>query len=141
MASLLKATLLLFGLMGLMTTSVAAQSESCVQSRTIGNWENPFAGNRSDLTKLEVRAICNDQTVPHIQIKAYTACAPRDCTWGRSIAHRFDDTSFQVSYRTFFAKRTVTVSINGKRMDAQVFDDYHDRRKPDEMRKFVLWKK
>ncbi|WP_319533746.1 hypothetical protein [uncultured Cohaesibacter sp.] len=138
MKPLFMATLLAFGLL---TFSVSAQGSSCVETQTLGDWENPFAGHRYDLTKLEVKAICNDHTVPHLQVKAYTACAPRDCTWGRAIAHHVGSTNFEVRYNTFFAKRTVTVSINGKRMDARVYDDFHDPRKSDELRKFVLWRK
>lgn len=118
-----------------------AQAGECVSSITLGNWTNPFAGYRSDLTKLEVREICNDQTVPHLQVKAFTACAPRDCTWGRAIAKPIGDTGFQVGYNTFFARRTVTASLNGKRMEVTVFDDFHDPDKMDTSRKFVLWKK
>ncbi len=102
---------------------------------------NPFAGYKSDLTKLEIREICTAETVPHIQVKTYTACAPRDCTWGgRSIARVTSEDGLTVTYRTFYARRTVTVSINGRRMDAKVLDDYHDSRKPDGNRSFVFWK-
>ncbi|WP_320144486.1 hypothetical protein [uncultured Cohaesibacter sp.] len=118
-----------------------AQAGECVDTQTLGTWENPFAGHRYDLTKLEIKEICNTRTVPHIQVKAYTACAPRDCTWGRSIAHQSSSTSLTVSYNTFFARRTVTVSINGKRMDATVYDDFHDSRKSNTTRSFVLWRK
>ena len=118
----------------------AASAGECIQSRTLGTWTNPFAGYRSDLTKLEIREICNDQTVPHIQVKAFTACAPRDCTWGRAVASATGDTGLSVRFNTFFAKRTVRVSINGRRMDATVFDDFHDPRKKDDTRSFVLWK-
>ncbi|WP_316861936.1 hypothetical protein [uncultured Cohaesibacter sp.] len=121
--------------------SALAQAGECVTSQTLGVWENPFAGHREDLTKLEIKEICNAHTVPHIQVKAYTACAPRDCTWGRSIAHQSNDTSLEVGYNTFFARRTVTVSINGKRMDATVYDDFHDPRKANTKRSFVLWRK
>lgn len=112
----------------------------CVQSRTLGIWTNPFAGHRSDLTKLEIKEICGEETIPHIQVKAYTACAPRDCTWGRAIARSTSDTGLSVRFNTFFAKRTVRVSVNGRRMDATIFDDFHDPRKRDENRSFVLWK-
>ncbi len=118
-----------------------AHAGRCVDTQTLGTWENPFAGDRYDLTRLEIKAICNAHTVPHIQVKAYTACAPRDCTWGRSIAHQSSSTSLTVSYNTFFARRTVTVSINGKRMDAVVYDDFHDPKKPNTQRSFVLWRK
>lgn len=112
----------------------------CVESRTLGTWTNPFAGNRSDLTKLEIKEMCGEETIPHIQVKAYTACAPRDCTWGRAIAQSMSETGLSVRFNTFFAKRTVRVSVNGRRMDATVFDDFHDPRKRDESRSFVLWK-
>lgn len=117
-----------------------AQAGDCIQSQTLGTWTNPFAGNRSDLTKLEIREICTDDTVPHIQVKAYTACAPRDCTWGRAIARASGDSGLVVRFNTFFAKRTINASINGRRMDAVITDDYHDPRKPTETRNFVLWK-
>lgn len=132
-----RATLLLFALLAM---TITASAGDCIKSQTIGHWVNPFAGHRSDLTKLEIRAMCTDDTVPHIQVKAFTACAPRDCTWGRAIAQKQGDTGLTVPFRTFFARRTVTVSINGKRMDAKIFDDFHDPRKRDEFRSFVLWK-
>nr|WP_321455350.1 hypothetical protein [uncultured Cohaesibacter sp.] len=119
----------------------SAQAGHCVDSQTLGTWENPFAGPRSDLTKLEIKEVCNAHTVPHIQVKAYTSCAPRDCTWGRSIAHLNSSSSLTVGYNTFFARRTVTVTINGKRMDATVYDDFHDPKKPNTTRTFVLWRK
>lgn len=124
----------------LFNLSGTAMAAHCIRSQTLGTWTNPFAGNRSDLTKLEIKEICNSETVPHIQVKAYTACAPRDCTWGRSIAKQKGEMALEVSYNTFFAKRTVSVSINGKRMDAKVFDNFHDPKKRDETRSFVLWR-
>ncbi|WP_319412422.1 hypothetical protein [uncultured Cohaesibacter sp.] len=124
-----------------MFMSPAAFAGHCTDTQTLGTWENPFAGHRHDLTKLEIKEICNAHTVPHIQVKAYTACAPRDCTWGRAIAHQSSSSSLTVSFKTFFARRTVSVSINGKRMDATVFDDFHDSRKANTTRSFTLWRK
>lgn len=118
-----------------------AHAKSCIQSQVIGTWLNPFAGAKSDITKLEVWAVCESQSVPHIKVKAYTACAPRDCTWGRAIAKSYDEQSFEVMFRTFFAKRTISASINGRRMDVKVFDNFHDPRKMDATRSFVLWRK
>ncbi|SNZ19720.1 hypothetical protein SAMN06265368_2812 [Cohaesibacter gelatinilyticus] len=115
-------------------------SGECIQSQAIGTWLNPFAGNKSDITKLEIWEVCSNETVPHLKVKAYTACAPRDCTWGRSIAQKADEQYVEVLYRTFFAKRLVKGSINGKRMDVIVYDDFHDPRKSDQQRSFVLWK-
>lgn len=129
-----------FSLLALLVFSSPAMAGDCIKSQALGTWVNPFHGPRSDLTKLEIRAICTDDTVPHIQVKAYTSCAPRDCTWGRSIAKVTSASGLSVLYRTFFAKRTVTVSINGRRMDAKVFDDFHDPKKRDGHRSFVLWK-
>ncbi len=117
-----------------------AISGECIQSQAIGTWLNPFAGNKSDITKLEIWEVCSSETVPHLKVKAYTACAPRDCTWGRSIAQKADEQDIEVLYRTFFAKRLVKGSINGKRMDVVVYDDFHDPRKSDQQRSFVLWK-
>lgn len=128
----------LLALIGL--SPLTAHAGECVESRTLGTWTNPFAGNRSDLTKLEIKEMCGEETIPHIQVKAYTACAPRDCTWGRAIAQSMSETGLSVRFNTFFAKRTVRVSVNGRRMDATVFDDFHDPRKRDETRSFVLWK-
>ena len=125
------------GLMFMASDSFAGE---CTQTQTLGNWVNPFAGNRSDLTKLEIWETCTDDTVPHIVVKAYTACAPRDCTWGRAIAQQSGEQGLSVRFRTFFANRTVTVSINGRRMDAKVLDDFHDPRKRNEHRSFVLWR-
>ena len=130
----------LYFFLALLAFSHHSLAQDCIKSQTLGTWVNPFHGPRSDLTKLEIRAICTDDTVPHIQVKAYTACSPRDCTWGRSIAKVTSATGLSVLYRTFFAKRTVSVSINGRRMDAKVFDDFHDPRKRDGYRSFVLWK-
>lgn len=123
------------------TFTLGVKAGECIQSQTLGTWENPFAGNRSDLTKLEIREICSQDTVPHIQVKAYTACAPRDCTWGRAIARQMGEAGLTVTYRTFFARRTVTAVINGRRMDATVLDDFHDPKKANETRSFVLWRK
>ena len=131
----------IFLAMALLAMTGPSLAGNCIKSQTLGTWTNPFAGNRSDLTKLEIRAICTKDTVPHIQVKAYTACAPRDCTWGRSIAEKKGDFGLKVAFRTFFAMRTVTVSINGRRMEAKILDDYHDPRKANEHRSFVLWKK
>ena len=132
-----RAIYLLIALLVLTTSSLA---DSCIKSQTLGHWVNPFAGPKSDLTKLEIRAICTDDTVPHIQVKAFTACAPRDCTWGRSIAKRKGASELSVLFRTFFAKRTIAISVNGRRMDAKIYDDFHDPRKMDSHRSFVLWK-
>ncbi|MCV6545696.1 MAG: hypothetical protein OIF56_00175 [Cohaesibacter sp.] len=112
----------------------------CIQSQAIGTWLNPFAGSKSDITKLEIWEVCSKDTVPHLKVKAYTACAPRDCTWGRSIAKKAEEQAIEVLYRTFFAKRLLKGSINGKRMDVTVYDDFHDPRKSDQQRSFVLWK-
>lgn len=117
-----------------------ATSSECIQSQAIGTWLNPFAGNKSDITKLEIWEVCDKDTVPHLKVKAYTACAPRDCTWGRAIAKKTKEQSLQVLFRTFFAKRLIKASINGKRMDVTVYDDFHDPRKSDQQRNFVLWK-
>ena len=127
-------------LIALLASACACGAGECITSQTLGTWTNPFAGHRSDLTKLEIKEICNDNTVPHIQVKAYTACAPRDCTWGRSIAEQMGEEALSVGYNTFFARRTVTVSINGRRMDAKVFDNFHDPKKNDQTRSFVLWR-
>ncbi|WP_146006484.1 hypothetical protein [Cohaesibacter celericrescens] len=133
-----RAAILLFALLA---TTANGQAGGCIQSLSLGTWVNPFAGYKSDITKLEIREICTAETVPHIQVKTYTACAPRDCTWGRAIAKETSGNRLTVSYNTFYAKRTVTVSINGRRMDAKVLDDFHDSRKPNGNRSFVLWKK
>ncbi len=130
----------IFLIVALLAMAGPSLAGNCIKSQTLGTWTNPFAGNRSDLTKLEIRAICTADTVLHIQVKAYTACAPRDCTWGRAIAQKKGDFGLSVMFRTFFAKRTVTVSINGRRMEATILDDYHDPRKATEKRAFVLWK-
>ena len=137
MKALLTATFVLLAILG---TNMSVQAGECIQSQTLGTWVNPFAGNRSDLTRLEIKEMCGPTTVPHIQVKAFTACAPRDCTWGRSIAHRSGKSGLAVTYNTFFAKRTVVVSINGRRMDATVTDDFHDPKKSTETRSFVLWR-
>ena len=127
-------------ILALSAFSGSAWAGGCIQSQALGTWVNPFAGYKSDVTKLEIREICTSETVPHIQVKTYTACSRRDCTWGRSIAKVTSGDGLTVSYNTFYAKRIVTVSINGKRMEASVLDDYYDSRKQNGHRSFVLWK-
>jgi hypothetical protein len=129
-----------FSILLWMAMSQQSISGECIQSQAIGTWLNPFAGSKSDITKLDIWEECGQQTVPHLKVKAYTACAPRDCTWGRSIAQKADEHYVEVLYRTFFAKRLLKGSINGKRMDVTVYDDFHDPRKSDQKRSFVLWK-
>lgn len=133
--------LLLAGICMVSTPTERAWAGDCIQSQTLGIWENPFAGLKSDITKLEIKEVCTAETVPHIKIRAFTACAPRDCTWGWTIAKQQGEDGLTALFRTFFAKRGVTVSINGTRMDAKVHDNFHDPRKQDQDRSFVLWKK
>ena len=128
-------------LVALLATFNMAQAGECTETLTIGTWINPFAGVRSDLTKLEIKEICTAETQPHIQVKAYTSCAPRDCTWGRSIAREIGTTGLEVTFNTFFAIRTITISANGRRMEARILDNYRDPRKADGHRSFVLWRK
>lgn len=134
--------LLAFLALGLcLSLSTPAAAEECIQSQALGTWVNPFAGHRADITKLEIKEICNSHTVPHIQVKAYTACAPRDCTWGRTIARQIGNMKLEAGFNTFFARRTITMSVNGTRMDVRVLDDFHNPQKPNQNRSFVLWRK
>ncbi|PCH82145.1 MAG: hypothetical protein COB90_01720 [Hyphomicrobiales bacterium] len=126
---------------GFLYASTHAQAQTlCLEDREIGIWVNDFADNKKHIARIEIEAMCNPGTIAHLRIRIRPYCQPRLCTWGWDAARRQADGALTTSYRTFYAKRDITIRLVGSRMNVTLNNSYYDDQYTNDQRQFTLWR-
>ena len=130
---------LVFGSAALLFALMSAEPASaCNNQQFVGVWENPEAGNK-DIVRVEIAQDCQFDAKGNWsakaetiwQIRVWSRCRPRDCTWGRTLGREDGSGPLTAVFETFSATRLLQLKARGNHLDVRYRIDFRSARQKD----------
>lgn len=120
----------------LTTTKILA----CIALPEIGFWHTKHA-EVGQVTSIEISPVCSSGLYQSLRARVRSKCSPRDCTWGWTTLTGNGLGSWQGSYVTFSALRSIIVEVNNNDLTMKLHIDYITPTRQDILQTLILLRK